>query len=341
MNYQQMRNNFDAFSLQWQAMRLNAFDAQQAFSFLVSQITYIEPVVYAIQYPDIQYKLLVPVDNSAPEWVKSVTYYSTDKVGQARWFHHEGTDMPRADIQRSKFEVGVEMAGIGYGYTLEELGQAMMIPGFRLTAERADAARRASEEFIEDKAFVGDSAKGWYGLINNTNVSVVNAAGTGTGGSAAWADKTGDQIAFDVNQALSGIYSTTKTVEMADTLLLPIDAMTSIATKRMDASGSPQSVLEWLSRYNVYTQQTGQQLTIRAVRQLENAGVGGDKGRMVVYRRDPQVVKMHIPMPHRFLDAWQTSSIGFDVPGIFRIGGVEIRRPGAFRYVDGISNYAS
>lgn len=322
-------------------MRYNTFDAQQAFSFLVQQIGYIEPEVYKIAYPDIQYDQLIPIDSSAPEWVKSITYYSSDKVGAARWFHHEGTDMPRADIARAKFEVGVEMAGIGYGYTLEELGQAAMIPGFRLTTERADAARRAAEEFIEDKAFLGESAKGWYGLLNNPLVTVVNAAGTGTGGSAAWADKTGDQIALDINTILSSIYTTTKTIEYANTLLLPVDAMNTLATKRMDSSGAPQNVLEWIMRYNVFTQTKGQPLVIRAVQQLDNAGAGGDKGRAVAYRRDPQVVKMHIPMKHKFMDVWQTSSIGFDIPGIFRIGGVEIRRPAAVRYLDGVSNYTS
>src|SRR5262245_31133408 len=110
-------------------MRTNAIDAQAALSFVVQQVAYIEPGVYAIQYPDIQYRALIPIDTSAPEWTKSISYYTSDKVGLARWFHHEGTDMPRADIQRSRYEVGVEMAGIGYGYTLEEVGQAMMIPG--------------------------------------------------------------------------------------------------------------------------------------------------------------------------------------------------------------------
>jgi hypothetical protein len=60
-------------------------------------------------------------------------------------------------------------------------------------------------------------------------------------------------------------------------------------------------------------------------------------GRMIVYKRDPQVLKMHIPMPHRFLPPWQTAPLVFTVPGIFRLGGLEIRRPSAVRYVDGIS----
>src|SRR5262245_32120420 len=123
--------------------------SQQALSFLVSNLSFIEPQIYAIQYPDIQYDQLIPIDTSAPEWVKSISYYVSDKVGAARWFHHEATDMPRADIARQKFEVGVEMAGIGFGYTLEEIGQGMMIPGFNLTTERGDAARRAANEFID------------------------------------------------------------------------------------------------------------------------------------------------------------------------------------------------
>jgi hypothetical protein len=322
-------------------MRHYTIDAQQALSFLVNQISYIEPVVYQIQYPDIQYQQLIPINTSAPEWSKSISYYTSDKVGAARWFHHEGTDMPRADIARNRYEVGIEMAGIGYGYTLEEIGQSMMIPGMNLTTERADAARRAAQEFIDDKAFSGDNAKGWQGLINNSSVTVVTAPASGAGGSAAWDDKTGDQIAKDVNDALSGVYTASRTIEMADTLLLPVSAMSVVSTKRMGTAGETICVLDWLRNYNVYTQVTGQPLTIRAVRQLDNAGAGGDKGRMVAYRKDPQVVQMHIPMMHRFMPVWQTSTLGFDIPGIFRIGPVEIRRPGAFRYVDGISNYTS
>lgn len=95
--------------------------------------------------------------------------------------------------------------------------------------------------------------------------------------------------------------------------------------------------MEWLNRYNVYTAQTGQQLTIRTVRQLDAAGtspLGSD--RLIAYRRDPTIIKMHIPMRHRFLPVWQTGPLVFDIPGIFRIGGAEVRRPGAMRYMDGI-----
>src|SRR5690606_32406924 len=97
-------------------------DSQQALGFLVSQVSYIERQVVAVQYPDIQYPEIIPVDTSADEWAKSVTYFSTNKVGAAGWFHHHAKDIHVADVERAKHEVGIEMADIGYRYTLEELG---------------------------------------------------------------------------------------------------------------------------------------------------------------------------------------------------------------------------
>jgi len=315
-------------------MRFQLADAQQALGFLVEQTSYIEPTVYEIEYPDIIYPQLIPIDESAPEWAKSVTFYSMDKTGQAAWFAAQATDMRIADVSRAKYEQGIEMAGIGYRYNLEELGQAMMIPGTNLTNERADAARRAYEEFVNGVALSGDTQKGWKGLFNYTGITRVDAANDGTGSSRLWSAKTSDQIIRDVNDALTGVYTGSNTVEMADTVLLPISAYSTLANKRIE--NTEGNALSWLSKYNVYSMQTNQQLMIRGVLGLETAG-SGSTGRMVAYKRDPKVLKLHIPMRHRFLPVWQTGPLVFDIPGIFRLGGVEIRRPGAVRYVDGIS----
>ena len=320
-------------------MRIPMVDAQSALSFLTQQATTIEATVIRILYPDIQYPNLVPVDTSANEWAKSITYFSMDKVGKADWFHHAAKDIPLADITKTKFEHGIEMAAIGYRYTLEELGQAMMVPGTNLTAERAEAAKRAYEEFVEATTLSGDTAKGWTGLINDANVTQAFVQADGgqsmgdTDGSPDWSDKDADQILRDVNDALTGVWTNSATIEMADTVLLPPASFALLATKRIPQT--TMTVLQFLQQYNVYTGQTGQALMIRTLRELATAGNGGT-GRMVVYRRDPSVLKLHLPMPHRFLPIWQTGPLVFDVPGIFRLGGLEIRRPGAVRYLDGV-----
>jgi len=74
-------------------MRMNLMDSQQALSFLVQQASIIESEVYKIQYPDLQYSQLIPIDTSGNEWAKSVTFFSMDRVGAAAWFSHLTTDI--------------------------------------------------------------------------------------------------------------------------------------------------------------------------------------------------------------------------------------------------------
>jgi hypothetical protein len=275
------------------------------------------------------------VDTSANEWAHSITFYSADQVGQAQWFHHMADDIPQADISKAKHESSIAMAGIGYGYTLEELGYAMLVPGTNLTSDRAVAARRAYEQFVDGVALIGDAAKNFTGLFNAAGVTAVDVPNDGTGAARAWSTKTPAFISRDFNLALSTIYSDTMTTELADTVLLPISVFQYLSSIPFSATAD-LTILEWLQRTNVYTATTGQPLLIRAVRGLEVAGANGD-GRMVAYRRSPEVLKMHIPMPHRFLPVWQTGPIKFDVPGIFRLGGLEVRLPKAVRYQDAVS----
>jgi hypothetical protein len=316
-------------------MTLNMNDAQQAaMSFLVRQASLIEPQVYAMRYQEIQYPALIPVDTSAPEWIQSVTYFSMDAVGQAQWFNGNAQDIPKVELTREKFETSVSMAAIGYGYNLEELGTAQLL-GMNLTADKASAARRVAEEKIDQVAFAGDSVKGLTGLVNSSAPTATTAPADGTGSATTFASKTPDQILRDINGQLTGIFTGTLGAEIADTLLLPYSVMLDLSTRRIDAVNQT-TILEWVERNNIYTRTTGQPLTIRGVfGYLDTAGASSTK-RMVAYRRSPEVLKMHLPLPFRFMPAWQTGPLRFDVPGVFRIGGVDIRRPKAVRYLDGL-----
>lgn len=309
-------------------MKHNTFDAQAALGFVISQTSHIEQQVNEVRYPDIQYPFLIPVDTSAHPFAKTVTYFSADRIGQAKWINGNADDMPKATTERTKHETSVFMAGIGYGYGFEEINQAQML-GINLTADDAMAARRAYEEFVDTIALEGDAAKGFEGLFNTSAITPAAA----TTGDWSNVSTTGDQILADVNNALSNMHVNTKTVELADTLLLPWSCQNLIASKRLGDTN--MTVLEFLRRNNVYTATTGQQITIRGSRRLDTAGVSGVR-RMVAYRRDPRVLKLHIPMPHRFLPVYQAGPLRFEVPGVFRLGGLDIRYPGAVTYIDGI-----
>jgi hypothetical protein len=305
-------------------------DAQAALGFLIAQTSHIESQVWAKKYPDLTYAEDIPVDTSAHPWAKSVTYYATDKTGKAAWLHGRGQDFPLVQTNRTKFETAVEMAGIGYDYTLEEINQARML-GINLSADEASAARRAYEELVDGVAYVGDADKGFTGLTNYSGISPSDVADGAGAADTTWETKTADEILKDINEALTGTWTASKTIELADTLLLPLSSYAFISTKRLDSTMS-MTVLEYLEKSNVYTMQTKKPLRIRARRELETAGTSGHK-RFITYKRDPEVLKLHLPMPLQFL-APQQVLMTFIVPGMFRLGGLDIRRPGAFRYRD-------
>lgn len=301
-------------------------DAMQAnLGFVLSQTSHIETQVYNKRYPAIQYPNLIPVDTSANPWVKTVTYFSADKAGKAEWINGKARDIPLASTARQKHETDVFMAGIGYSYSLEEVHQAQMI-GQNLPNDDAMAARRAYEEFVDRIALYGDAEKGFEGLLDHSAVSPISAA-------TPWPSATSEEILADLNNMITGVFITTNTVALADTILLPWERYNYIATTPRSDS-SDKTILQYFIENNVYTAQTGQNLTIRGVLGLEKAGAGGT-ARAVTYRRDPEVLKLHIPMVHRFLPL-QIIIMEYIVPGIFRLGGLDIRLPKEVTYLDGI-----
>lgn len=310
---------------------MHAFnDAQQALGFVTSQLYRINATVYAQQYPDYDFSRLMFVDTTGPEWGAGVTTFTTNVVGVAKWQSGLAKDVPKADVTRGKIDKSFELAAVGYGWSLEEVNQASLL-GIPLSAQKAAAARQAYMQFMYGVATVGDTEKNLNGMINYTGVAAGNVA-LGAASSRLWAQKTPAEILADINTVLLGIYTGTAYVEMADTLALPVSGLTYIG--QVQLPNTSMTLLQFIRENNVYTQLTGQPLKIIALRDLETAGASGTR-RMVAYKNDPTVVKLHMPMTHRFLPVYQDGPMSFEVPGIFRTGGVEVLRPGAFRYQDG------
>lgn len=308
--------------------RMHMIDAQTAMAFAVSQATKIHTTVYQKKYSDIYYRGLVPVNTEGPEWIKSITYFSMDEVGQAKWMSGSADDIPLVDMTQSSTETTVSMAGIGYGWSLEELSQAQLL-GFPLNDRKAKMARRASEEHINRVAFAGDARKGFYGVINQPGITVVDVSG-GT----AWSAKSPDAILADVNGLLQGQFDATRGMEMSDTLLLPFSVLHDIGTRRL-SDYTEKTILQWIMENNVFKMTTGRNLTIRGQFDLETAGDGGVT-RAVAYRNDEEVFRLNMPMPFKFLPVWQSGPMRWEVPGIFRLGGVDVSIPEAMRYLDGV-----
>ena len=312
------------------------------YAFLLSQLSTIQPGVYDVRYPDIQYRRLVPVVPTGDEWAGTIVHFSSDMTGKADWIGPDPTAMPLVDDTMQKHVVTIENAGIGYRYGLQELRQSQRL-GIAIDGRRAKTSFRKSEELLDRVVLDGvpdfrTKEGNWESLIKSPLVGVGNLAPSGDGGDDAakrlWANKGGGDIVDDVNEAIDHVWINTRTVEMPNTLGLPPGAIRSLIAKRIP--NTAMTGLEFLKENNLYTQQTGGELMIETIRDLDKAGVGG-VGRMIVYPRDENALRLHQVMAYDTLPPFQDHPMSWLVHGFLRTGGLEIMIPKALVYRDGIT----
>jgi hypothetical protein len=301
-------------------MKHFAMDVNDAanLGFVVQQQAHIEAQVLERKYPAITYMNDVPVDTSANPFAKTITFFSVDKVGTAKVVNGHGDDIPLANIDLAKFDAPVHLAAIGYSFSLEEVGQAQML-GMNLDAMGADAARFAYEKFVDAAVYNGTGLPNTTGLYNSAAVTPVAATGL-------FSALTPDQVLTNLNTLIGGAYSTTLGIEMVNTVRLPLAVFTDLTTRRIPDTN--MTVMQFLREANVYTAQTGLPLDIKGDFRLTT--------RAVAWMKDPEVLKLHLPMPLRFLPI-QPRNIEYYVPAMFRMAGLDIRRPAAVRYLDGVA----
>ena len=303
------------------------YDAATGLAFLLSQLTHIESKMYEKKYKAITYPLIIPVSNEAGEWAESVTYFFMDGAAVAEFVGTKSLNVPIAEIGTEKVTVPVELGATGYEYSDEELRQAIQLKR-ALPQLKSNTARRAYEELAQRVAMLGDTTHNLPGFINNTNVTAATVVNPGSG--TEWVNKTPNQILFDINDFMGDIFVDTLQVEKPTTLLLPTAQWNYLAgTPRSDNSDT--TLLAWLIANSPYLSSDGD---IIPATELAGAGAGSTD-RMMAYDKDMDKVVFHVPMPLRFTEP-QRKGRGFEVPGEFKLSGIEFRYPGSARYADGI-----
>jgi len=302
-------------------------DADAGLGFVESTLTHVEAKVYETEYRDIVYQDIVPVSNEAGEGATSVTYYSIDGATMGKFIGSNAIDVPLSDISTKQTIVPVELGAVGYKYSDEELRQAAML-NRPLPQTKANLTMRGFEEHAQSVCFTGDTVKGLEGLLNNSNVPASTVVNPGSG--TDWANKTPAQILADVNSLFGQVFETTKQVEKPDTLLLPTAQYSYIAnTPRSDNSDT--TILMYLVQNSIYINSVAD---IVPLPELVGAGAAATD-RMMVYTKNIDKVVFHIPMPFR-IEQPVRKTLGWEVPAVYKLSGVEFRYPLSAAYADGI-----
>jgi hypothetical protein len=302
---------------------MSEFRMDEAGLFLERQLEYILPQVFEVTYADIKYPSILPVTSEAGPGAQTFTYRIMDSTGEFRLIADAAADLPRADISQVEKSINIRSFGGSFGYTVQELRAAQMA-SIALEQRRATAVRRAYEEKVENLAMFGESSVGLAGFFNNAAVDIVAADKWFT-----TAAVTSQEMIDLLNYGVTAIVNASKMKEQPDTILLAYEDYRVISTQRFSDS-SDVTVLEYFLRTNPYIR------NIEPINQLDGDNSVLNTNRMVVYKRDPQKVQLHIPQPLELFPP-QQRGLKFIVPAHARVGGVAIYYPKSVIYVQASS----
>jgi len=298
---------------------MSEFRLDDAGLFLDRQLEHIRPQVFEVEYADIKYPTILPVTAEAGPGSQTFTYRIMDATGDFKLISDAADDLPRADVSQTEKSINIRSFGGSFGYTVQELRAAQMA-NLSLEQRRASAVRRAYEEKVESVAMFGEGSVSLAGFFNNSTVDVISAN--------KWFSTSGitaAEMLEILNQGVSAIISGSNMKEQPDTILMPYEDYNTVSTTR-NSDSSDVTVLEYFLRTNPFIR------NVEPINQLAAANSSLAKNRLVVYKRDPQKVQLHIPQPLELFPP-QQRGLEFIVPAHARVGGVALYYPKSVKYV--------
>tara|TARA_R110000744_G_scaffold20470_1_gene53743 strand:- start:12213 stop:13253 length:1041 start_codon:yes stop_codon:yes gene_type:complete len=307
----------------------NTYVDADAGVFFQRQLELIKAKSYDVRYAELKARTLFPVSSEGGAGITTITYRTYDQVGAAKIINAYADDLPRADISGKETTIPVRSVGISYGYNFDEINSSALT-GASLDQRRANAARRANEQTVNDVAFFGDAESGLLGLFDNPNIPTGAVVNPGSG--TEWVNKTPDEILFDINDLFTDIFETTKMVESGNTLLLPPNQWSYImSTPR--ASNSDTTIAQYIAQNSPFLNSVDDIIPVNEFAATNNPQLATDA--MMAYDRDPDKVELNIPVELEMLPV-QQKNLEFTVPGRSRLGGLSIYYPLAFAIGTGI-----
>lgn len=293
--------------------------------FLARQLEEIRAKSYDIKYAPLDAVSFLPVDTSLSPGAEALTYRQYEMFGMAKIVADYANDFPTANVVAREFTSKIKSLGASYQYSVQEM-RAASFAGVPLEQRKANAARRAIDQLHNTLARVGSAANGLLGFLNQSNTTSFSVP-NGAAGTATWVTKTPDEIVADMFDIAAGIVTSTKGVEIPDTILLPLAQHALVSTRRM-GDGSDTTILEYFLKASPWVKQ------VLPWHELAGAGTG-PTDRMVCYRKDPDALTYVMPVPfEQFAPQEEGMVLKTHVHG--RSGGVVVTYPLSISYGDGI-----
>lgn len=220
----------------------------------------------------------------------SVAYGVTGGSGNSAVSAADANGVPIIQASLSKGDWRAHSFSMAMRIPFEDMQRANFV-GRSLNTLLQDGIRMAYDKHLDENVYKGFANYGTTGLLNNPDVTEMDASATGSSSGTAFTAKTPDQILKDINDAITTVWEANGWDRSAipNHILMPYQQYNYIATTRLDDIGQ-KTILTFLLENNV-AKQNGVDLFIGATAWCKDAG-GSGVDRMVVYVHNRRFVQM-------------------------------------------------
>lgn len=303
--------------------------------------TAVDSAFYDVEYPEHDWYKVVKEDQVLSDINAGATQYafiSRDRQGAAAFRGQaENNNIPMVSQTAGSSVVPLCASNVGAKIDNEDARQYQMGFNGNLAQDLGECMRYACDNLVERTFFFGDDAVGFKGFMNFPDVTV-SPASTAAAGGTEWSKKTAAEMVKDINKGLADVWTNSRGVFLPNTVFLPLKQFNLLATTPYTLGASAavfQSALDYVKKYNIYTNQRGKELEIIPIRYLKNASVSNDKGRMILQDRSKRNQALPFPMGYT-LQAPVPVPLGAEFYSEQKHGSYVIRQPLSTLYVDGI-----
>jgi hypothetical protein len=313
------------------------FDSRESL-FFQRELESVKAKVYETDFPARKGLLLFPQDFDTNPGAESIVWREFTPTGVAKVIANYADDLPRADAVGRENVSNVRSIGAAYGYSVQDV-RAAALAGRSLQQRKANAARQAVDQKLNDIAWRGDPPNGLLGVLRIPNANLVTAISAaaspnGTGWSSA-SGKTPDEILEDLGNLVDAVIVNTNDVERPDTLVLPLAAHGYIS--RTPRSGtSDTTILEFFMRTHpdIRTVESAVELTLGSTDIAPSGAVGATNVAMA-FVRNPD--KLTLDMPLGFTQhPVQQRNLEFVINTEARTGGIIAYKPLSIAFMEGL-----
>jgi len=282
-----------------------------------------EAAAYTRKTPALTARDVFPVDAAQNPYAKSISFMSTDVIGEAKVIADGALDVPMGDVSASETAYPVVMIATGFDQSNWEIDAARKL-GVDLEARQVNGAFDRIQRLINKLIYFGDAARNVPGLAVDSDVTHTAATNGG------WvAGDSADHVLEDLSVQYARHQDTCAGAHEVTDILLPISEYNFLATKKL-SSTSDITLLTWLATQLPFIGGVG---NIHKVPEMKNFLSTNECCTM--YNKSDECMQAKIPMEIQFLPP-QVIGLGSRVLCVARCGGLHIHYPHSVDIMTGI-----